>query len=107
MTLVASQVRALSPYEYNNNNLNRVSGPFGSINLKGTRNEALRALDLRYCLVNSSSDEPITLRSFEISFFDFDQLNDEDGQECLAISGFESYTVSKTTELTIVILRAM
>ena len=71
------QVRPLSQYAVNNAGVNRLTeSGLAEINLRGPRKwQGLSEtyVDLEYCFLSGDTSSPVTLSSFQLSFFDFDQ----------------------------------
>ena len=71
------QVRPLSPYAVNKASINRLTeSGLAEINLEGPHKlEGLTEtyVELEYCFINSDNGSPVTLRGFQLTFFDFDQ----------------------------------
>ena len=81
-----------SAYEYNNNILNGLKGPFGQLNVFiGT------SVDLTFAFVTSGTDERLVLDSLMISFYDFDE--GVNSVEVLTVERFDTYTLAPDTEI--------
>ena len=92
-------VHATSTYSASNAPLNRVNeGQFGVINvLAGTK------VDLVFEFIDSSSGESVEIPQFDFTFYDFDQKQNGEQRELLYIEGYDTFAVTESTEVAIVI----
>ena len=87
-------ITAGSGYVVGNNAQNRVNGGFGMVNVK-----AGTSAKLTFTLVDSSTQVPVTLEEFEMTFYDFDGGSKGKALEFATVGGFDHYKVADDTQI--------